>query len=289
MGGLAAAILISTRMGAALPYEGLMLVMVFFIFLSGLRFYKAMLSTGLSALAYLIARVQLDLPAAETIEEAYYMYGITLVGLLGGYSLELSQRANFLTEHVALFRATRDPLTHLYNRRATFEHLERAWKLGFRDRKSVAVVLLDIDYFKTFNDQYGHVQGDSCLAEVAAAMRDRIRRPMDLVGRYGGEEFIAVLYDVNEVTLHLICEDVRRAVYDLNIAHRRMDAADRVTLSVGAACAAPAAGSVAMDWLLEQADKALYRAKAQGRNRCEYAAAPAPLPEARLPRGEMRV
>jgi diguanylate cyclase (GGDEF)-like protein len=267
-------------MGAPLPYEGLMLVMVFFIFLSGLRFYKAMLSTSLSALAYLVARVALDLPGAETLEEAYYMYGIALVGLLGSYSLELSLRTNFLTEQVALFRATRDPLTHLHNRRAALEHLQRAWKLGFRDRKAVAVALLDVDHFKAFNDRYGHPQGDGCLAEVATRLRERMGRPMDLVGRYGGEEFIAVIYDVNDVTLRLICEDVRRAVHDLAIAHAGNDPAERVTLSVGAACAAPAAGSVSVEWLLEQADQALYRAKAAGRNRCEYAVSVLPaIPE----------
>ena len=269
MGGLAAAILVSARMGAPLPYEGLMLVMVFAIFLSGLRFYKATASTFLSAASYIAARVALDLPDAETMQEAYYMYGITLIGLLGGYSLELSQRTNFLNEHIALFRAARDPLTHLYNRRAALDHLQRTWRLAFRDRTSVAVALLDVDHFKRFNDRYGHLQGDRCLTDVAVALRDRVRRPLDIVARYGGEEFLIVLYDVTEATLRVICEDVRRAVCALGIAHGDNHDAGVVTVSLGAAWVLPSAGEDTVETALERADQALYRAKDAGRNRCE--------------------
>lgn len=276
MGGLAAAILISTRMGAPLPYEGLMLVMVFAIFLSGLRFYKATLSTAVAAAAYFIARVALDLPAAETVQEAYYMYGIALIGLLGGYSLELSVRTNFLNEHVALFRAAHDPLTLLHNRRAALDHLQRAWRLAFRDRAPIGLALIDVDYFKRFNDRYGHLQGDHCLREVAVALRDRVRRPMDIVARWGGEEFLVVLYDVTEASLRTICEDLRHGVSALGIPHADSRDAGVVTVSIGALWVVPAAGACTLESAVDHADKALYRAKAAGRNRCDVDAWHAP-------------
>lgn len=269
MGSLSAAILVSARFGSPLPYEGLMLVMVFTIFLSGLRFYKGMATAFLGGAAYLAARVALDLPAAKTLAEAYYMYGIALVGLLGGYSLELSQRSNFLNEHVALFRAAHDPLTNLYNRRAALDHLQRVWRQAFRERRPLAVVLLDVDHFKRYNDRYGHLQGDGCLAEVAMALRDRVRRPLDIVARYGGEEFLAVLYDVSPQTLRMICDDVRGAIQGLAIPHADSVGSGVVTASLGAAWVLPSACGDTVESALEHADQALYRAKAAGRNRCE--------------------
>ena len=269
MGALSAAVLHAGAQGSPLPYEGLMVVMIYAIFLCGMRFYTATASTISVAIAYLIGRALLDLPAEVTSQQAYYMSVITLIGLVGSYSLELSQRANFLTEHVALFRATRDPMTHLYNRRAALDHLDRAWRLAFRERKSVAIVMIDVDHFKRYNDRYGHSQGDTCLAEVAAVLRDRVRRPMDMVARYGGEEFIAILYDVGDAAIHMICEDARQAVRELELAHPENKPHEVVTVSVGAAWAEPAGGVATIESVIEGADQALYRAKAAGRNRCE--------------------
>ena len=273
MMGLAAAIVASHVLGAPLPYEGMMLLAVFTIFLAGLRFYPAVASTAIAGVAYVAARVIYDLPDADTLEQAYYMSIIGLIGLVGSYSLELSQRANFLTEHVAQFRATRDALTHLYNRRAAFDHLDRAWRLGFRERKAVAVALLDVDNFKSYNDTAGHIQGDACLAEVAGALRERIRRPMDIVARYGGEEFLIVLYDVTEAAVERICEDVRLGVKAMNIPHPKNQPSGVVTLSVGAAWIQPAAGTATMESVLEAADRALYKSKNAGRDR--YTGGPA--------------
>jgi diguanylate cyclase (GGDEF)-like protein len=269
MGALALAVLHAGTQGSPLPYEGLMVVMIFAIFLCGLRFYAATAVTVATAAAYLAGRVALELPGAETSQQAYYMFVITLIGLVGSYSLELSQRANFLTEHVAMFRATRDAMTHLYNRRAAMDHLDRAWRLAFRERKPVAVALIDVDHFKPFNDRYGHSQGDACLAEVAAVLRDRVRRHMDMVARYGGEEFIAVVYDAGEAALRVICEDIRHSVRALHIAHGGNGPHEVVTVSVGAALAEPAGGVATIESLIERADQALYRAKAAGRDRCE--------------------
>ena len=263
-----AAILVSARMGSALPYEALLAVMVFVIFLSGLRFYQATLSTFAVASAYLVARVMLDLPDRETAEQGLYLYAIALIGWIGAYSLEWSRRANFLTGAIMKFRAMHDPLTYLYNRRAAMDHLHRAWRLAAREHRPLALLLLDVDHFKKFNDHYGHPAGDGCLGEVAMALHQRLRRPMDLVARYGGEEFLAVLYGVAGDNVARVGDSVRQLIQDLGIAHAQ-NPAGVVTVSVGASWAEPADPLVGVEILLECADQALYRAKKAGRNRCE--------------------
>lgn len=280
MSGLTAIILASARMGSPLPYEGLILIMVFTIFLSGLRFYKASISILLTVAGFIGASLILGMPSAQVVLQSYYLIGIMLVGLLGSYSLELSLRANFLNEGVARFRALHDPLTKLYNRRAAWDHMDRAWRLAFRERGLMALVLVDVDHFKRFNDRYGHLMGDICLTKVSMALSDRIRRPMDIVARYGGEEFVAVVYDITAENLARLCEDLRGAVFSLAIPHADNAPHDRVTVSIGAILLRPAAGNVALNSALEQADRALYRAKEQGRNCCEWIinTAPAPAP-----------
>jgi len=268
MGGLSAVIVLSAEMGAPLPYEGLMLVIVFTFFLTGLRFYKASFCTLAAATMFSAASLALGISEEITLR-LYYLYGVTFICMVGSYSIELLMRANFLTENVAQFRALRDPLTLLYNRRAAMDHLARAWRLAFREREPLAVVLIDVDHFKRYNDRYGHLAGDGCLSEVALTLSDRFRRPMDIVARYGGEEFLAVIYGVHPPTLRIMCEDLRQAVLDLAIPHDAAPLQGRVTVSIGAAWTEPAEGEATIESVIDAADGALYAAKRGGRNRCE--------------------
>jgi diguanylate cyclase (GGDEF)-like protein len=268
MGGTGASVLISAHMGSPLPYEALLVVMVFVTFLTGLRFYHATLTTFGVAAAYLAARVALELPAAETVKQGLYLYVIALIGWLGAYMLEWTRRANFLTSAIMRFRALHDPLTYLYNRRAALDHLQRSWRLAARERRPLAALLIDVDHFKRFNDHYGHLHGDGCLSEVALALHHRLRRPMDLVARYGGEEFLAVLYGVAGDNVQLVGEAVRARIEELGIPHVQ-NPGGVVTVSVGASWAEPADPLATPELLLETADQALYRAKKAGRNRCE--------------------
>jgi len=269
MGATGACVLISAYMGSPLPYEALLVVMVFVIFLTGLRFYHATLTTFAVAAAYLAARAVLDLPDAETLKQGLYLYVIALIGWLGAYMLEWSRRMNFLSGAVMKFRASHDPLTYLYNRRAALEHLHRSWRLAERERRPLAVLLLDVDHFKRFNDHYGHLHGDGCLSEVAMALHHRLRRPMDLVARYGGEEFLAVLYGVAGDNVRQVGEAVRALVQGLGIEHAENPPPGVVTVSIGASWVEPAEAGTSIETLLETADRALYRAKEAGRNRCE--------------------
>ena len=161
--------------------------------------------------------------------------------------------------------ATIDGLTDIANRRTMDECLETEWRRMNREKNDLAFILCDVDYFKKYNDTYGHQEGDECLKSIARALTSAIRRPADLVARYGGEEFAAILPNTDLKGAVCVAENIRAAVSDLQIEHRSSDIAPVVTLSLGVACVRPVSG-LALEVLLTTADQALYDAKAGGRN-----------------------
>lgn len=162
--------------------------------------------------------------------------------------------------------AVEDPLTGLANRRRFDEFLEREWQRSHRTRSPLAVLMLDVDSFKRYNDTYGHQAGDRCLQGVAGVLRDTIQRTTDLAARYGGEEFAVVLVDTSEAAARAIAESVRARVESLAIPHAASTAAGVVTVSVGVADTVAGGHSAPSD-VVAAADRALYRAKDGGRNR----------------------
>lgn len=161
-----------------------------------------------------------------------------------------------------------DGLTGLTNRRALDETLDREWRRAMRAHAPLSFLMLDIDYFKKFNDSYGHPQGDECLKRVANVLLNIIHRPGDLAARLGGEEFAVVLPNANTHDALKVAETIRATVEGLNIPHEKSEAAGRVTVSIGIASLIPRQNSAAAE-LIAQADKALYLAKLNGRNRVE--------------------
>lgn len=164
--------------------------------------------------------------------------------------------------------ATTDALTSLANRRCLDKHLQQEWQRGRREHYNLGIVIIDIDYFKDYNDHYGHQMGDACLQTVAQTLRDlpNVRRPGDLVARYGGEEFMIVLSNPSPEFMHTLCEQIRQAIFDLAIEHEASPLTDkRITISCGYALASHLELSSPQD-LIKQADCALYQAKQQGRN-----------------------
>ncbi len=161
-----------------------------------------------------------------------------------------------------------DGLTGVANRRQFDETLEREWQRAFRTNMPLSLVFADIDYFKRYNDHYGHQAGDDTLKQVAAALRQTVHRPTDLVSRYGGEEFVMVLPDTTLEGAVAVANKVLHGVRNLNIPHENAEDSDRVTLSIGVATLHPKK-TEKPEILVEAADKALYRAKEAGRNRVE--------------------
>lgn len=162
--------------------------------------------------------------------------------------------------------ATLDGLTDIANRRALDERLDNEWRRITREKGELALIICDVDYFKKYNDTYGHQEGDECLKSVARALEASMRRPADFVARYGGEEFAAILPNTDLEGAACVAENIRRAVMELEIEHNDSPTAPVVTLSLGVASAHPAAGHLP-EILLTTADQALYLAKESGRNR----------------------
>jgi diguanylate cyclase (GGDEF)-like protein len=164
-----------------------------------------------------------------------------------------------------------DALTGVANRRLFEQRLHHEWLRLRRAKKYFALMMIDVDYFKLYNDYYGHQQGDACLARIARCIADTIQRPADLVARYGGEEFIVLLPDTDDKALELT-EAVLLAVRGLNIPHCKSRSSDRVTVSIGFGFAR-ADQLESPQQLIIAADKAMYHAKASGRDRIAYAMA----------------
>ena len=158
-----------------------------------------------------------------------------------------------------------DGLTALANRRRFDAALESEWQRAMREQKPLALIMMDIDYFKGFNDIYGHQAGDDCLKKVAACLRKNVRRAGDLVARYGGEEFVVVLPNTDLAGGREVAETMHRTVRDMKLRHKGARGRDYLTISAGVASGIPRQGRGAAE-LLEKADRALYRAKGAGRD-----------------------
>ncbi|OAF15338.1 sensor domain-containing diguanylate cyclase [Bradyrhizobium neotropicale] len=163
--------------------------------------------------------------------------------------------------------ATKDGLTGLSNRRSFDEMLLTEWARAQRTQKPLALLYVDVDHFKLFNDLHGHQTGDECLRAVATVVSRHADRPLDLASRYGGEEFALILPELDCEAACAVAEEIRSAVMALQIAHGANGAGDHVTLSVGVASHVPGEGDGGPDRLLGSADQALYAAKRLGRNR----------------------
>ncbi len=158
-----------------------------------------------------------------------------------------------------------DGLTGVPNRRRFDEVLEQEWLRAIRHSTSISLIMIDIDFFKLFNDTYGHQGGDDCLKQVAKTIDESTKRVTDMVARYGGEEFVAVLPETGTNGALAVAETMRANVEAQRIPHENSKVTDHVTISLGAATAVPERGSRAED-LIAAADQALYEAKNHGRN-----------------------
>lgn len=175
--------------------------------------------------------------------------------------LDLKAKTEMLERLAAL-----DGLTKISNRREFDNTLNTEFNRAIRSQSSISLLMGDIDYFKNYNDHYGHVAGDDCLCRIAEELKQSLRRTCDFLFRYGGEEFTAILPSVDSAGAMEIAEYLRQKVESLNIPHAYSDAAPYVTISFGVAAMTPAIASNTAIELIVAADEALYEAKKTGRN-----------------------
>jgi diguanylate cyclase (GGDEF)-like protein len=189
-----------------------------------------------------------------------------LLGFFFHYSYSRTQRSNWFRNMMLTDSVHRDALTNIGNRRMFDVHIERLWNQAIRTQTSIALLLIDLDEFKSFNDHAGHQAGDHCLARVASVIAQAARRPLDVAARYGGEEFVVVLYDVKRDRVEEVCRELHANLETLRIPHPASPVGPYVTFSIGAACVEPQPGRH-HNGLIQLADEALYAAKEGGRNR----------------------
>jgi len=206
----------------------------------------------------------------------YVLFGIVVIALAG--IAERQERFGFLQELMVNHQskeladlnrqldriAHHDALTGIPNRRSFDIASEREWEIALREQRSLSLLLLDVDFFKRYNDTYGHESGDQCLKTVAHAIRDTMLRPADLAARYGGEEFVVLMPDTDAAGAAEVAERILQAVDACGIPHASSSAAPHVTVSIGITTLLPVPGQPLKD-AIRQADEALYQAKENGR------------------------
>jgi ammonium transporter, Amt family len=166
-------------------------------------------------------------------------------------------------------QATIDGLTGLYNRRYLDDRYTREWLRAIREKLPIAILMVDIDFFKHYNDHYGHQAGDECLKDVAQILTSSLSRPADFTARYGGEEFVIVLPNTELQGAQVVAKSIQENIKKAKIPHKGSSVCDYLTLSIGVAWLSQEATMSQTD-LLSNADKALYEAKGAGRNRVSY-------------------
>ena len=238
-------------------------------FLTGLLFFDACLVNLLALLSFVLAGAVMGLPLPVLMYDTVVLATVIAVGALTMFGIEQTNRRFFLERCVLGDLAERDGLTGLRNRRAFDEQLMRVWQQSLRDRGSMAVLMIDLDYFKNYNDAYGHQSGDACLTQVAQMVQRHARRPLDIAARYGGEELAMVLYQASSEQALLVAEQIRYSIEKMRIEHRADAGRGVVTVSIGV-CSADITLDRTPEMLLQQADEALYAAKLAGRNAVSY-------------------
>lgn len=162
-----------------------------------------------------------------------------------------------------------DGLTNIANRRSFDASLEMEWHRGMRAARPIALIIGDVDYFKRYNDSYGHEKGDQCLQRVAGALSGAVKRSTDIVARYGGEEFAVILPDATESDAMQVADRILRDIRDLKLAHKASPVASHLTMSLGVSvCVPDKSGSPS--GLIRAADSALYLSKEMGRDRSSF-------------------
>jgi diguanylate cyclase (GGDEF)-like protein len=278
---VAAANMINSGQSSILPQAGIMYAVVIIYAFVGLRFYHAMAAGWIGGIVGLLLTMYLDGRLDWPVLHRTYS-GTSLLGMCLAYAIDYRNRVNFL-QACALEDAHRrsesqnrqlqalsreDALTGLANRRYLDLMLVEEWNRAMRQQLPLAVLMIDVDHFKAYNDHLGHPAGDVCLREVARVIKSMTRRSGDFAARYGGEEFALIYPSTNASQALGLARQLIEQVSQLKLAHPASSVGPVVTVSVGVAVTIPNGEPQQALALVDQADHALYLAKQKGRNMC---------------------
>lgn len=251
-------------------FEALMVLPLMVVgpfFFLGLPFRVAFLSVAATITAFGVAAAVLGLALETAVFALALLLAVAVASVVAARHLDERARKSFLENQLAVEQAEHDALTGIKNRRVFDEQFVRLWQRAIDQRRSIAVLLIDVDHFKDYNDRHGHQAGDRALCRVADVLARFVTGPLDVLARYGGEEFVVVLNDVAGRQAASVGERMRRAVSELTVEPRGGIPAG-VTISIGVAALRPGADRGPRG-ALQLADQALYEAKVRGRNRVE--------------------
>lgn len=241
-----------------------MTINVYLLF--GLNAQQGVVVGGSIFVAFVSSGVAFSVAADVLVYSSIFLCFVNIAGCYVGYILQQNAREIFTATHEASRRAHLDGLTGLANRETFDGHLRRVWKQACREEKRVAVVLVDIDFFKLYNDCYGHQKGDQCINVIAETLCASTNRPLDLVCRYGSAEFAAILFDPSQEFVAAFSNGTCEKIADLGVEHKASNTSGVVSVSIGAAVSR-ASETMSTEQLLRRADDALYEAQSLGRNR----------------------
>lgn len=253
---------LSLRVIPDYPTESVLVLTMYLYFLSGMLWAQTVACGLLVWLAFVMpALLKGGAPEVRLVYDSFYLSLANAIGMVGRYAYEYQDRWQFLQRLEMRHLADHDPLTGLLNRRAFCHRAQIAWALALRERKMVALLILDLDFLKRINDEHGHLTGDACLRELAQALHQRTRRPLDAAGRFGGDEFVALWYDADPDWL-----DGLEAALRAQLARRSGLAARAERLGVtGGGVRCWPSGSLGFNEALAAADEELYGGKERGR------------------------
>jgi diguanylate cyclase (GGDEF)-like protein len=251
-----------------MPYFfGAQVAWIFLVWLIlGLLFRYAAITTAVISAAYIWGLYHWHINVSETLFESLMLLSVNAVGGLCCFQLESTARRSFIDARRLADRAERDGLTGLFNHRVFQGKIESIWRQSRREQTPFTILMIDIDHFKNFNDQYGHQAGDNALKQVARVIAHGAQRPLDYAARVGGEEFALVLYGPSDEYGRDLPEQIRLQVEQLAIPHESSSAGRFLTVSIGVAIVTPGPER-SLKGVIQIADEALNQAKEEGRNR----------------------
>jgi len=205
------------------------------------------------------------------LTKSFNIMGYQLTDLVANLEMQVAERTRELEERNEALQELSflDGLTGIPNRRRFDDFFNLAFSLSIRNSQPIAILMLDIDEFKKYNDTYGHLQGDECIKNIAAILKDTVKRKADIAARYGGEEFIVVLQDTDKDSVIKVSKEIMRGIKALNMEHIE-STHGVVTVSIGIVYEVPYKNQNPAEFI-EKADEALYYSKNNGRNRVEFA------------------